>query len=95
MGDAYSSWCTSQSDNPSCPQNPHARATGYLYGIESGAAFTVKGIDLAFHNTSGGNPDARPHQDGRPWVRGLGPIDGARLWPDNGDHPLCSLIRRR
>ncbi|HEY5889204.1 MAG TPA: pilus assembly protein TadG-related protein, partial [Acidimicrobiia bacterium] len=25
MGDAYSSWCTNQTDNPSCPQNAYAR----------------------------------------------------------------------
>lgn len=56
MGDAYASHCTSQPDNPNCPQNPFARDTGYLYGIESGAAFTVEFSDLAFHNTSGGNP---------------------------------------
>jgi hypothetical protein len=58
MGDAYSSWCRGSSDNPSCTQNPSppARSGGYLYGIESGSSFTVQGNDLAFYNTSGGNP---------------------------------------
>ncbi|HSJ83347.1 MAG TPA: TadG family pilus assembly protein [Acidimicrobiia bacterium] len=58
MGDAYSSWCTSQTDDPACPKNtsPPARTGGYLYGIESPGSFTVQGNDLAFHNTSGGNP---------------------------------------
>ena len=56
MGDAYSSWCTNASDNPGCNQNPIARTTGYLYGIESGSPFTIEFNDLAFHNTSGGNP---------------------------------------
>jgi len=54
MGDAYSSWCTNNNDNPSCSQNNWARSTGYLYGIESGSSFTVQFNDLAFHNTSGG-----------------------------------------
>jgi hypothetical protein len=54
MGDAYSSWCTNNNDNPSCSQNGWARSTGYLYGIESGASFRVEFNDLAFHNTSGG-----------------------------------------
>ena len=58
MGDAYSSWCTSQTDDPACPKNtsPPARTGGYLYGIESTGSFTVQGNDLAFHNTSDGNP---------------------------------------
>jgi hypothetical protein len=56
MGDAYSSWCASANDNPSCAQNPIARTGGYLYGIESGSGFTVQFNDLAFHNISGGNP---------------------------------------
>lgn len=56
MGDAYSSWCATVNDNPSCSQNPIARSGGYLYGIESGSSFTVQFNDLAFHNISGGNP---------------------------------------
>jgi Putative Flp pilus-assembly TadE/G-like len=56
MGDAFSSWCTSGNDNPGCPQNSFARSTGYLYGIESGSNFTLQFNDIAFHNTSGGNP---------------------------------------
>lgn len=53
MGDAYSSWCTSANDNPTCPQNNWARSTGYLYGIESSSSFTLQFNDLAFHNNSG------------------------------------------
>jgi hypothetical protein len=56
MGDAYSSWCATANDNPGCTQNPIARTGGYLYGIESGSNFTLQFNDLAFHNTSGGNP---------------------------------------
>jgi Putative Flp pilus-assembly TadE/G-like len=55
MGDAYASWCATQSDVPSCTQNPGARSGGYLYGIESTGSFTVQGLDLRFFNTSGGN----------------------------------------
>jgi hypothetical protein len=54
MGDAYSSWCTNQTDDPGCAQNIWARDSGYLYGIESGSSFTVEFNDIAFHNTSGG-----------------------------------------
>ncbi len=56
MGDAYSSWCINAPDNPGCTQNPFARSTGYLYGIESSGTFTVEFNDLAFHNRSGPNP---------------------------------------
>ena len=58
MGDAYSSWCLSESDVPTCAQTPAppARTGGYLYGIESPGSFTVQGLDLRFYNTSGGNP---------------------------------------
>ncbi|MGH8872964.1 MAG: TadG family pilus assembly protein [Acidimicrobiia bacterium] len=56
MGDAYSSWCESSSDNPGCAQNGIARSTGYLYGIESTSGFTLQFNDLAFYNTSGSNP---------------------------------------
>lgn len=56
MGDAYSAYCASANDNPSCAQNPNARPGGYLYGVESSGSFTVQFNDLAFYNTSGGNP---------------------------------------
>jgi hypothetical protein len=59
MGDAYTSHCVGASDVPTCTTNPIARPNGYLYGIEKGAgpvSFTVQGLDLAFYNTSGGNP---------------------------------------
>jgi hypothetical protein len=54
MGDAYSSWCDSANDIPGCAQNALARTGGYLYGIESGSAFTAQFNDLAFYNISGG-----------------------------------------
>jgi len=58
MGDAYSSWCASANDNPSCSQNPLARDSGYLYGVNANGlgSFTVEFNDIAFFNTSGGNP---------------------------------------
>ena len=58
MGDAYSSWCANANDNPSCAQNPLARSSGYLYGVDANglSSFTIEFTDLAFYNTSGGNP---------------------------------------
>jgi Flp pilus assembly protein TadG len=55
LGDAYSSWCANEDDDPDCGQNPIARSTGYLYGIESGDSFTVEFVDLAFHNIFNGS----------------------------------------
>lgn len=58
MGDAYSSWCATSTDNPSCAQNSLARDSGYLYGVEANGlgSFTVEFNDVGFFNTSGGNP---------------------------------------
>jgi hypothetical protein len=81
MGDAYSSWCTSNSDNPNCPQNGEARDTGYLYGIQSSGAFTVEFIDLAFHNTSGGNPTGDPIRTGDRGCEDWGPSMAADCGP--------------
>ncbi|REK12823.1 MAG: hypothetical protein DWQ40_10685 [Actinobacteria bacterium] len=87
MGDAYSSWCANQSDNPGCAQNPAARDTGYLYGIESGAGFTVQFVDLAFHNTSGGNPTGDPIRTGDRGCEDWGPSNA----PDCGPTMVVTL----
>jgi hypothetical protein len=54
MGDAYSSFCATATDDPNCTQNSIARETGYLYGITSSSSFQVQFNDLAFRNISGG-----------------------------------------
>lgn len=73
MGDAYASHCTNQPDNPNCPQNPYARSGGYLYGIESPSPFQVQFVDLAFHNTSGGNNTGDPIRTGDRGCEDWGP----------------------
>ncbi len=81
MGDANASHCTSQADNPGCPTNPFARDTGYLYGIESGSSFTVEGLDLAFHNTSGGSPTGDPIRTGDRGCEDWGPSTASDCGP--------------
>ncbi|MEX1037640.1 MAG: pilus assembly protein TadG-related protein [Acidimicrobiia bacterium] len=81
MGDAYSSWCTNAPDNPGCNQNPFARSTGYLYGIESPGSFTVEFNDLAFHNTSGGNPTGDYIRTGDRGCEDWGPSTAADCGP--------------
>ncbi len=83
MGDAYSSWCRGSSDNPSCSQNPSppARSGGYLYGIESGSPFTLQFNDLAFHNTSGGNPTGDDIRTGDRGCEDWGPSTAATCGP--------------
>ena len=77
-GDAYASWCD-PGNGPNCSPsnlNPNRRNTGYLYGIESDASFTVEFKDLAFHNISDttdcpGNREIPPVPDlcTSDWVR--------------------------
>ena len=81
MGDANSSWCTNASDNPSCTQNNWARSTGYLYGVESPGTFTVQGNDLAFRNTSGGNPTGDYIRTGDRGCEDWGPSAAATCGP--------------
>jgi hypothetical protein len=81
MGDAYGSWCRGSSDNPGCTQNGIARDTGYLYGIESGSLFTVQFNDLAFHNTSGGNPTSDGIRTGDRGCEDWGPSNAADCGP--------------
>jgi hypothetical protein len=60
MGDAYASFCRDESGSTNgCPQSPAYRDTGYLYGvIPHGSGFTLETLDMAFHNESGGIPNA-------------------------------------
>ena len=83
MGDAYSSWCANSSDNPSCKQNPIARSGGYLYGIESDGAssFTIEFVDVAFHNTSGGNNTGDYIRTGDRGCEAWGPSDDEDCGP--------------
>ncbi|MEX1092710.1 MAG: pilus assembly protein TadG-related protein, partial [Acidimicrobiia bacterium] len=81
MGDAYSSWCTNAPDNPGCNQNPFARSSGYLYGIESSGSFTIQGNDLAFYNTSGGNPTGDYIRTGDRGCEDWGPSTAADCGP--------------
>lgn len=67
MGDAYSSYCDSQSGSGSCtPSDVPWRERGYLYGIEANGAgsFTVSIMDGAFHNKSGTFPNGDPVRTG-------------------------------
>lgn len=81
MGDAYSSFCRGSSDNPSCTANTLARSGGYLYGIESGAGFTLEFTDLAFHNESGGLPTSDYIRTGDRGCEDWGPNPGADCGP--------------
>jgi hypothetical protein len=60
MGDAYASFCRDESGSTNgCPESPAYRDTGYLYGvIPHGSGFTLETLDMAFHNESGGIPNA-------------------------------------
>jgi hypothetical protein len=67
MGDAYSANCVSGSGTGCGTTNPVWRERGYLYGVEAsapGAAFTVSFVDMAFHNTSGGQTTGDNHRTG-------------------------------
>ncbi len=59
MGDLYSSHCLEWQDGPGCAQNPDARNTGYIYGVEvpPGATSgpTIELYDPAFVRGGGDN----------------------------------------
>lgn len=86
MGDAYSSYCANANDIPSCAQNPLARDTGYLYGVEANGqpSFTVQFNDVQFHNTSGGNPTGDGIRTGdrgcEDWGPSMAPDCGATMY---------------
>jgi hypothetical protein len=85
FGDAYASWCDPGNAFNCGSLNPNRRSTGYLYGIESSASFTVQFNDLAFHNISnattcpGNTQSAVPDGCTTDWVR-----TGDRGCEDNG-----------
>lgn len=81
MGDAYSSWCATASDDPTCVQNPIARTGGYLYGIESPNQFTLQFIDLAFRNTHLGNPTSDYIRTGDRGCEDWGPSSASTCGP--------------